>query len=60
MDNTKRTCFVISRIGDEGSDIRKHADDVFGLLIQPALEKYGIEPIRADHIPAVTAVKGVR
>ena len=24
-------CFVISPIGDEGSDIRKHADEVFTL-----------------------------
>ena len=48
---SKRTCFVISPIGQEGSETRKHADDVFDLIIKPAVEKYGFDVIRADKIP---------
>jgi tetratricopeptide (TPR) repeat protein len=47
----KRTCFVISPIGDEGSATRQNADDVFDLLIQPAVEPFDFEVIRADKIP---------
>ncbi len=49
MTETKKSCFVISPIGDEGSEIRDHADDVFEYIIQPALEGLDIEPQRADH-----------
>lgn len=45
-----KRCFVISPIGPEGSDIRKHADEVFEFLIAPVLEGYGITPIRSDQI----------
>lgn len=34
----KKTCFVVSPIGDEGSEIRKHADTVLEHIIKPALE----------------------
>jgi hypothetical protein len=43
-------CFVISPIGEEGSEIRTHADDVFNHIIQPALESLEIEPVRSDHM----------
>lgn len=52
----KRTCFVVSRIGEEGGDIRRLADDVFDLLIQPALEKFNIVAIRADHIAGTGSI----
>ena len=49
MTPTKR-CFVISPIGDEGSEIRDHADDVFEFIIKPALKGTGIKPVRSDHM----------
>lgn len=45
-----KRCFVISPIGDEGSKIRHHADDVFEFIIKPAMEPLGIEPVRSDHM----------
>jgi hypothetical protein len=40
-DDTKR-CFVISPIGDVGSDQRKHADMTLNAIIRPALAECGI------------------
>ena len=54
MQSTKK-CFVISPIGDEGSEIRKHADVVFDCIIQPACnDKFKVghetyEAERGDH-----------
>jgi hypothetical protein len=44
-----KRCFVISPIGDEGSEIREHADDVFDFIITPAMKELGIEAYRSDH-----------
>jgi hypothetical protein len=49
-------CFVISPIGQPGSDTRKHADDVFECIIEPALKAAEIEGRRADHINDVGRV----
>lgn len=46
----ENTCFVISPIGEEGSEIRERSDKLFEYVISPALEEYSYEPIRADHI----------
>jgi len=43
-------CFVISPIGDEGSDVRQHADDVFKYIIEPAMRECGIEAVRSDQL----------
>ena len=43
-------CFVISPIGDEGSPIRTHADEVFTFIIEPALQQFDIEPVRSDQM----------
>ncbi len=43
-----RTCFVISPIGDQGSDIRLRSDALYDLIIEPALEKYSFTITRAD------------
>lgn len=43
-----KRCFVISPIGEEGSEIRAHADDVFEFIIKPAMEECGIEAWRSD------------
>jgi hypothetical protein len=45
-----KRCFVISPIGQDGSDIRKHADYVFYFIIKPALDEHRIEAIRSDHL----------
>lgn len=45
-----RRCFVISPIGDEGSAIREHADDVLTFIIEPALRECGVEAVRSDHL----------
>jgi hypothetical protein len=45
-----RQCFVISPIGQENSEIRKHADDVFDYIIKPAMEKCNIRAFRSDHL----------
>lgn len=45
-----RKCFVISPIGQEDSEIRKHADAVFKYIIKPAMEKCNIEAVRSDQI----------
>ena len=47
------TCFVISPIGDPGSEVRNMADDVLDYLIIPALRNCGFMPeniIRADKL----------
>ena len=35
---SKKTCFVVSPIGEERTEIRKHADTVLEHIIKPALE----------------------
>jgi hypothetical protein len=45
-----KKCFVISPIGKEGSDIRRHADEVFECLIAPAVKECGMEAYRSDHL----------
>lgn len=44
-----KTCFVISPIGQEGSEVREHADDVFDFIVKPAAERAGYAVKRADH-----------
>ena len=46
-------CFVISPIGQPGSETRRHADSVYECIVRPALEKAGIDGRRADHIKDV-------
>src|SRR5205809_7289625 len=45
-----KTCFVVSPIGQEGSDARKRSDNVFAHVLQPAANAYGYKAIRADKI----------
>jgi hypothetical protein len=47
---TTKTCFVISPIGEPGSLVRKHADQVFKFIIEPALKTCQIRPIRSDQM----------
>lgn len=46
-----RNCFVISPIGEDGSDDRRKADIVFRFIIQPATERCGLRAVRSDHVP---------
>ena len=51
-----KTCFVISPIGQDGSDIRQAADDLFDLIIEPALEKFDFNVVRGDKIFNTNAI----
>ncbi len=48
--NRQRRCFVISPIGQPGSEVREHADDVFEYIIKPAVEAVGYFVHRGDHM----------
>ena len=43
-------CFIVSPIGSEGSEQRKHANLILGALVEPALEGLGLRLVRADKI----------
>lgn len=45
-----KDCFVVSPIGEEGSDVRERADKLLKYVIKPSVQEYGYEPIRADQI----------
>lgn len=45
----KYTCFVISPIGEAGTEVRGNADNLLDLIIRPALEIYDFIVTRADH-----------
>jgi len=47
---SKGTCFVVAPIGEPGSDIRKHSDQVLKHVIKPAVISHGYSAIRADEI----------
>ena len=42
-------CFIISPIGETGSETRRNADDLRDLIIKPVLEPLGFEVMRGDH-----------
>ncbi|HJS89828.1 MAG TPA: hypothetical protein VJ738_07665 [Steroidobacteraceae bacterium] len=50
VPNWHKICFYVTPIGDEGSELRKHSDLFLSSLIEPALEGFGLEVIRADKI----------
>ena len=45
-----KTCFVVSPIGDEKSDIRKNADQLFKHIILPVCESCGFIAERVDQM----------
>lgn len=45
-----KTCFVVSPIGDAGSEIRDNADKLFRYIISPVCKSCGFEPVRVDQI----------
>lgn len=56
---SQKQCFVISPIGQKGSEIRGHADDVFEFIIRKAMSllseihQLDIKAERADHIQTI-------
>ncbi|MFE9773894.1 hypothetical protein ACFYOV_19915 [Streptomyces sp. NPDC005931] len=50
------TCFVISPIGAEESDVRVAADDFLELLLEPVLSSYRFKVVRADRMATPTAI----
>lgn len=47
---SEHTCFIISPIGDEGSEVREQADKVLKFIIEPVLREKGYNAVRADSI----------
>lgn len=43
-------CFIVSPIGSEGSEQRKHSNLILGSLIEPALDGFDLRIVRADKI----------
>lgn len=50
MEAHMKQCFVISPIGEEGSETREHANDVYDYIIKPAMEECGILAFRSDQL----------
>jgi hypothetical protein len=50
MTKSAPTCFVISPIGSEGSDVRRRADQILRHVITPAVSALNFEAVRADQI----------
>jgi hypothetical protein len=50
VPDKRRRCFVISPIGEEGSAVRAHADDVLEFIIKPALGRCDVVAVRADQV----------
>lgn len=47
-EEPKRTCFIVSPIGDEGSDVRRRSDHLRTYIVGEALEPLGYALLRAD------------
>jgi hypothetical protein len=45
-----KICFYISPIGDDGSEIRQHADLFLNSIVEPALDAFDLKVVRADQI----------
>lgn len=52
----KGRCFVISPIGEHGTDVRKHADRVLKDIIRPALSAVAYHPERIDQSSATGSI----
>lgn len=47
--HNKKTCFIITPIGKEGSEIRRKADGIIDAAINPVLEECGFEESDVSH-----------
>lgn len=43
-------CFYITPIGEDGSEVRRHADMLLRHLVEPAFQTFGMKVVRADKI----------
>lgn len=43
-----KSCFLITPIGKEGTEIRRNADEVLDYIISPVCKEYGYSVVRAD------------
>ena len=50
VSDDRKSCFVISPIGEDLTETRKRADQVLKHLIRPAVESCGYKAVRADEI----------
>lgn len=50
----KKTCFIISTIGEDNSNDRKISDEKFDLVFRPVLEELDYVVTRADKIGSPT------
>ena len=50
---TEKICFVVTAIGESGTETRDRADEVFSYLIVPVCEELGYKPVRVDQVDAV-------
>jgi hypothetical protein len=48
--NFESTCFYVTPIGEEDSEQRKHSDLFLGSIVEPALEQFQLNVVRADAI----------
>ena len=48
--NWDKMCFYISPIGDEGSEHRQHSDLFLGSIVEPSVEEFDLNVVRADKI----------
>jgi hypothetical protein len=51
-------CFLVTPIGEDGSEQRAHADLMLGSLIEPALVALGLRLVRADKISTPGMITG--
>ena len=49
-EDWEKICFVITPIGIDDSEERKHADTILKHMLDPILKEFNLKPIRADKI----------
>lgn len=47
----KNRVFLISQVGDKGTDVRKRADNIADYIVKPVAETFGLEVLRSDRDP---------
>ena len=45
---TEKICFIVTAIGESGTETRDRADEVFSYLIAPVCEELGYKPVRCS------------
>lgn len=53
MEASRKTCFIICPLGEEGSEVRATSDKLLNHVLEPVLLKNDFSPLRADQIPKV-------